>query len=93
MNQRKLADILMDRYIELHGKEMTIERMRRVRPEWERICNSIGIVIRPREELPDNPPDGTVFIRDPEPFSSINRGMLVMPYETAEKILVLGFLP
>lgn len=93
INQRKLTDILMDRYMGLYGKEITVEKIRRLRPEWRRICNSVGIVIRPREDLPDNLPEGTIFIKDPDPFSSLNGCVLVMPQETAEKILVLGELP
>lgn len=90
---RKLRDILLERYMRIHGREITVEKIRRAEPEWTRICNSTGISRRPRSVLPGKPPAGTVFVKDPEPLSSFNDGMLVMPCETAEKILVLGTLP
>lgn len=90
---RKLRDILLERYMRIHGREITVEKIRRAEPEWTRICNSIGISRRTRGVLPRKPPAETVFVKDPEPLSSFNDGMLVMQYDTMEKILALGFVP
>lgn len=89
----KLRNAFLERYMQIHGNEITVEKIRKADPEWTRICKSIGISRRPRSVLPGKPPAETVFVKDPEPLSSFNDGMLVMPYETAEKILVLGFVP
>lgn len=90
---RKLRDILLERYMRIHGREITVEKIRKAEPEWTRICNSIGISRRTRDVLPHKPPAGTVFVKDPEPLSSFNDGMLVMQHDTMEKILALGFMP
>lgn len=90
---RKLRDIFLERYMQIHGNEIAVEKIRRAEPEWTRICNSIGISRKTRSVLPGKPPTKIVFVKDPEPLSSFNDGMLVMPCETAEKILALGFMP
>ena len=90
---RKLGTILFERYIRIFRGDITMEKIKRADPEWTRICKSVGISRRTRIVLPDEPPVGTVFVKDPEPLASFNDGMLVMPCETAEKILVLGFMP
>ena len=93
----KLRNAFIKRYMQIwqgpFGNEVTVEKIRKADPEWTRICKSIGISRRPRSVLPGKPPAETVFVKDPEPLSSFNDGMLVMPYETAEKILALGFVP
>ena len=90
---RKLKDILLERYMQIHGREITVEKIRKAEPEWTRICKSIGISRSTRGVLPQKPPAGTVFVKDPEPLSSFKEGMLVMQHDTMEKILALGFLP
>lgn len=90
---RKLQNILLERYMQIHGREITVEKIRKAEPEWTRICNSIGISRRQGDVLPGKPPSGTVFVKDPEPLSSFNNGMLVMQYDTMEKILALGTMP
>lgn len=90
---RKLRNILLERYLQIHGREITVEKIRKAEPEWTRICISVGISRRPRSVLPGKPPTKIVFVKDLEPLSSFNDGMLVMPFDTAEKILALGFVP
>ena len=90
---RKLKDILLERYMQIHGREITVEKIRKAEPEWTRICKSIGISRSTRGVLPQKPPAGTVFVKDPEPLSSFKEGMLVMQHDTMEKILALGFMP
>lgn len=90
---RKLRTILLERYMLIVEGEITVEKIRRSEPEWTRICSSIGISRGTRSVLPEEPPVGTVFVKDPEPLSSFNDGMLVIPCDTAEKILALGFVP
>lgn len=90
---RKLRTILLERYMLIVEGEITVEKIRRSEPEWTRICKSIGISRRTRSVLPEEPPVGTVFVKDPEPLSSFFDGMLVIPCDTAEKILALGFVP